>query len=252
MSADGQKVAIITGAGRNVGYATAAALLEVGFNVVVAENDEARGQQAADRLNEANTGDGFAIYLPCDVSSETSVAALVDETVARFGSVTVLVNNVAITDRGATVLTLESDVWDSVLAVTLTSVFNCTKHAAKAMVAGGKGGVVVNVGSTSAHVGRKNALAYGVAKAGVLSLTRSSAVQLGEHGIRVVAVSPNKVGSPVGEDEEPTDRKRTNVLGRGAVPEDIATAIRFIVSDEAGFITGTELFVDGGASITSG
>ncbi|HZL06179.1 MAG TPA: SDR family oxidoreductase, partial [Coriobacteriia bacterium] len=92
-----------------------------------------------------------------------------------------------------------------------------------------------------------NATAYSAAKGAVLNLSRSLASQLGPHGIRVNTVTPNKVGSPVGEDEEPADRKRANLLGRGAVPDDIANAVAFMASDEAGFVTAADLLVDGGS-----
>jgi NAD(P)-dependent dehydrogenase (short-subunit alcohol dehydrogenase family) len=117
------------------------------------------------------------------------------------------------------------------------------------MVAQERGGSIVNIGSTSAHRARANALAYPVAKAGVLSLTRSLAVQLAPHRIRVNSVTPNKVGSPVGQDAEPADRGRSNLVDRPAVPGDIAAAVAFLVSDAAGFITAQELVVDGGAFV---
>jgi NAD(P)-dependent dehydrogenase (short-subunit alcohol dehydrogenase family) len=115
------------------------------------------------------------------------------------------------------------------------------------MVAAGRGGAIVNIGSTSGYRARVNATAYAAAKAAVLSLTRSMAAQLGEHGIRVNTVVPNKVGSPVGQDVEPEGRKRDNVLNRGAVPADIANAVAFVASDEAGFMTAADILVDGGS-----
>ena len=119
-----------------------------------------------------------------------------DDIADRFGRLDILVNNVAITDRGATVLDLDEDVWDQVLKVTLTSVFLCTKYAGRKIVAGGGGGNVVNIGSTSGYRARPNALAYPAAKAAVINMTRSIAAQLAPHGIRVNSVTPNKVGSP--------------------------------------------------------
>jgi len=242
------KVAIVTGAGRNVGGAVASQLVEAGAFVVVAELDAARGTEMARLLNQRR--DGCARFVHTDVASEASVAGLVETTVDAFGGLDVLVNNVAITDRGRTVLDLEADEWEAVLRVTLTSAYLCTRYAARAMQRSG-GGSIINIGSTSAHVGRRNALAYGVAKAGLLSLTRSCAVQLGEHGIRVNTVSPNKVGSPVGQAVEADDRRRDNALGRAATPDDVAAAVVFMASDSSSFVTGTELLVDGGALIQS-
>lgn len=239
------KTAIVTGAGRNVGAAVAHRLVREGAHVAVVDLDEARGRTTAVALNELR--EGAAQFFQCDVSSSPEVQRLVAVVVEEFGGVDVLVNNVAITDRGPSVLDLEEEVWHRVFAVTLDSVFFCSKYTAKHMVDSGRAGSIVNIGSTSGYRGRLNATAYSAAKAGVVSLTRSLASQLGPHGIRVNTVVPNKVGSPVGEDHEPADRKRGNVLGRGAVPEDIANAVAFIASDEAGFITASELLVDGGS-----
>lgn len=235
----------MTGAGRNVGRAIAETFVGDGANVIVAEFDEERGGRTAQELNALRSGS--ARFVRCDVASATDVRQMVDEAVATFGGVDVLVNNVAITDRGSTVLDLDEDEWDRVFAVTLRSAFLCSKYAGRRMVEQGRGGCIVNIGSTSGHRARANALAYPVAKAGVLSLTRSLAVQLAPHGIRVNTVSPNKVGSPVGQDVEPENRRRTNLIGRGAVPDDIAQAVRFLVSDGAGFITAQEIVVDGGS-----
>lgn len=172
---------------------------------------------------------------------------MVADVVRSFGGIDVLVNNVAITDRGPTVLDLDEEVWHRVFAITLDSVFLCSKYVARSMVEQGRSGAIVNIGSTSGYRGRRNATAYSAAKGAVLSLSRSLASQLGPHGIRVNLVVPNKVGSPVGEDQEPIDRKRDNLLGRGAVPEDIANAVAFVASDDASFMTASEVLVDGGS-----
>lgn len=243
------RTAVITGSGRNLGLAIAAEMVGLGANVVVAENDRGRGSAAVEYLDSISRGSAAFAY--CDVGSEGSVIKMVESARGEFGRLDVLVNNVAISDRGNTILDEPIDVWRAVINTTLTSAYLCTKHAGKAMVEHGNGGAIVNIGSTSAHVGRHNALAYGVAKAGLLSLTRSTAVQLGPYGIRVNTVSPNKVGSPVGESEENADRIRNNALGRAANLEEVARAVVFLASDSAGFVTGTELMVDGGASIRS-
>ncbi len=239
------RTAVVTGAGRNVGRAIAAALVGDGANVVVAEFDEQRGRATERELNAVRPGS--ARFIRCDVALAEDVRRMVATAVAAFGGVDILVNNVAITDRGSTVLDLDEAEWDRVFAVTLRSAFLCSKYVARQMVEQARGGNIVNIGSTSAHRARANALAYPVAKAGVLSLTRSLAVQLAPHRIRVNSVTPNKVGSPVGQDAEPSDRGRNSLVDRPAVPDDIAAAVGFLVSDAAGFITAQELIVDGGA-----
>lgn len=239
------KTAIVTGGGRNVGQAIARRLVAEGAQVAIVDLDPGRGEAVAAELDGVRGGS--ARFVQCDVSSSEDVQRMVADVVAAFGGVDVLVNNVAITDRGHTVLDLDEDLWHRVMAITLDSVFLCSKYAGRVMVDQGRGGAIVNIGSTSGHRGRANATAYSAAKGAVLNLTRSLAVQLGRHGIRVNTVTPNKVGSPVGQDEEPADRKRTNLLGRGAVPGDIANAVAFVASDEAGFVTAADLLVDGGS-----
>jgi len=238
------KIALVTGAGRNVGAAVAQRFADEGAGVAVVDLDPERGQRTVAEIEAKHPG--AAHYVKCDVSDSADVQAMVADVVERLGGIDVLVNNVAITDRGATVLNLDEEVWHRVLKVTLDSVFLCSKYVGRHMVDSGRAGSIVNIGSTSGFHGRPNALVYGVAKAGVLNMSRSMANQLGRHGIRVNTVIPNKVGSPVGEEIEPEGRKRENLLGRGGQPEDIAAAVAFMASDDAGFVTATDLLVDGG------
>lgn len=239
-----EKSVVVTGAGRNVGRAVARRFVREGARVAVVELDAERGQAACDELNAIRTGS--ARFVSCDVSSSADVQRMVATVAARHDGLDVLVNNVAISDRN-NVLGTEDEDWHRVMSVTLDSVFFCSKYAGRQMVEQGRGGVIINIGSTSAHRGRTMATAYPAAKAGVVNFTRVLAAQLGPHGIRVNTVTPNKVGSAVGEDTETSDRARSNLLGRGAVPDDVANAVAFLASDEAGFITAAELLVDGGA-----
>ncbi|MGH2819503.1 MAG: SDR family NAD(P)-dependent oxidoreductase [Actinomycetota bacterium] len=240
-----RRVAFVTGAGRNIGEEIAVTLAGEGLDVAVVDLDEPRALRTAARV-EAQGG-GEALVLCGDVSDPAEVRRMVGEVVETWGAIDVLVNNVAITDRGKNILELDEEEWERVLRVTLGSAFVCTKYVAAEMVRRGNGGRIVNIGSTSGHRGRANATAYSVAKAGIINLTRSLALQLGPNGIRVNTVTPNKIGSPVGEDAEPPDRQRSNLVGRAGTPADVANAVRFLVSDEAGFITSAELLVDGGS-----
>ncbi len=244
------RCAIVTGAGRNVGEAIAHRFAAEGARVVVADIDPQAAARVAKAINDEHPDS--AVPLSCDVSQPEDVKALVEQAWSGLGHIDTLVNCVAITDRPATVLDLPDELWRKVLDVTLTASFLTTKYLAKRMVAEERGGVILHIGSTSGQFARKNALAYPTAKAAVYALVRSLALQLGAHGIRVNTVSPNKVGSPVGTDVEPANRERRNLVGRGCTPQDIANAVTFMVSDEAGFITGTDLLVDGGALISSG
>ena len=244
------RVVIVTGAGRNVGQAISKELASRGAWVAVVDLDSESAARVAKELNQARAGS--AVALTADVSVPADVQRMVDAACEALGPVDTLVNCVAITDRPTDVLQLDDDRWDQVLRVTLTSAFLTTKYVARRIVASGTPGVIIHIGSTSGHFARRNALAYPTAKAGVYALTRSLALQLGQHGIRVNTVSPNKVGSPVGQSEEPASRERKNLIGRGCEPQDIANAVAFMVSAEASFVTGTDLLVDGGALIASG
>ncbi|HTI88099.1 MAG TPA: SDR family oxidoreductase, partial [Alphaproteobacteria bacterium] len=166
-----------------------------------------------------------------------------------FGRIDILVNNVAISDNKH-ILDITKEEWDRVIGVTLTAPFLCGKYAAKQMVAQGSGGKIVNIGSTSGFRGRTRAVAYTAAKGGLANLTRTMAVQLAPHKIRVNAVIPNKIGSPVGKEDFDPTRPVNNIAGRHGQPIDLARAVLFMASDESDFVYGDMLFVDGGASVT--
>jgi NAD(P)-dependent dehydrogenase (short-subunit alcohol dehydrogenase family) len=243
MKLSGQ-VAVITGAGRNIGEDTAKLFAAEGAKVAVVDMDKGRGDKVAADIVTQN-GDAKAFV--ADVSSEQDIAALVADVVAQWGRIDILVNNAAISDNKH-VLEITKGEWDKVMAVTLTGPFLMSQHVARQMVKQGSGGKIINIGSTSGFFGRSRAIAYTAAKGGVANLTRSLAVQLAPHRIRVNGVVPNKIGSPVGKDEFDPTRPVVNLVGRPGVPIDLARAILFLASDESEFIVGEMLFVDGGVS----
>jgi NAD(P)-dependent dehydrogenase (short-subunit alcohol dehydrogenase family) len=243
MKLSGQ-VAVITGAGRNIGEDTAKLFAAEGAKVAVVDMDKGRGDKVAADIVTQN-GDAKAFV--ADVSSEQDIAALVADVVAQWGRIDILVNNAAISDNKH-VLEITKGEWDKVMAVTLTGPFLMSQHVARQMVKQGSGGKIINVGSTSGFFGRSRAIAYTAAKGGVANLTRSLAVQLAPHRIRVNGVVPNKIGSPVGKDEFDPTRPVVNLVGRPGVPIDLARAVLFLASDESEFIVGEMLFVDGGVS----
>ncbi len=238
------QVAIVTGAGRNIGADTAKLFAREGASVAVVDMDRNR----ADAVVEAIRGGGgkAKTYL-CDVADENQIVATVNAVASEFGRLDILVNNVAISDNKH-VFDITKAEWDRVFAVCLTAPMLFSKYAAQAMIAGGRGGKIVNVSSTSGHFGRPRAIAYTAAKAGVINLTRSLAIQLAPHNIRVNCVVPNKIGSPVGKDTFNPDRKVLNLRNRPGEPIDLARAMLFLASDDSDFIDGTELFVDGGCA----
>lgn len=237
------KVAIVTGVGRNIGEAIAERLVKDGFKVVGADIDKNSAQPVADRLNAI--ADGSMVAVACDVSSKADVENLTRATVDIWGSVDALVNNAAISDH-STVLDLDDGEWDRVMAVSAKGPFLCTQAVAREMVRRGTHGAIINIASTSGHLSRGDATAYPASKAAVLSLSRTSALQLAPYGIRVNAVSPNRVGSPVGVAEVRRAGEVKNLVGRNGEPADIASAVAFLLADSSSFINGTELIVDGG------
>ena len=238
------QVAIVTGAGRNIGEEIAKLFAVEGARVAVVDMDAGRGGRVAAEIRQSG---GDAQLFLADVSRGSDVAELVRAVVARFGRIDILVNNVAISDNKH-ILDISEEEWDRVLAVTLKSQFLMGKYVAAQMVAQGKGGRIVNIGSTSGFMGRSRAIAYSAAKGGVANLTRAMAAQLAPHRIRVNAIVPNKIGSPVGKDEFDPTRPVPNMAKRPGDPKEAAKAVLFLVSDDSSFVYGANLFVDGGVS----
>ena len=237
------QVAIVTGGGRNIGEAAARLFASEGAAVGVIDLNEASAIAVANAITKAG---GRAIAIKADVSNEDDVRMLVDRVASTFGKINIVINNVAISDNKS-VFDLTAEEWDRVMAVCVRSPFLVSKYAAKKMIEGGQKGAIVNIGSTSGHRGRNSATAYTAAKAAVLNLTRSLAIQLAPHGIRVNSVSPNRVGSPVGKQEIDLSRGVINLLKRPGEPEEVAKALLFLVSDASSFVVGEDLLVDGGS-----
>jgi NAD(P)-dependent dehydrogenase (short-subunit alcohol dehydrogenase family) len=236
------KVAIVTGGGRNIGEAVARLFAIEGAKVAVVDLDRPRGERVAASIKAVG---GTAEPFVADVSKGADVAALVQAVVARFGRVDILVNNVAISDNKSILEITEED-WDRVMNVTLKSQFLMSKQVAEQMIAQGVAGNIVNVGSTSGWQGRRRAIAYSTAKGAIANFTRALAVQLAPHKIRVNAIVPNKIGSPVGREEFDPTRPVENMLKRPGEPDEAARAILFLASDDSSFIIGENMFVDGG------
>jgi len=238
------QVAIVTGAGRNIGEEIAKLFAAEGAKVAVVDMDKARGERVTALIKGQG---GEAELFVADVSRGDQVTALIAAVAARFGRIDILVNNVAISDNKH-IFDLSEEDWDRVLAVTLKSQFLMGKHVAQQMAKQPTGGRIVNIGSTSGFVGRSRALAYSAAKGGVANLTRAMAAQLAPYKIRVNAIVPNKIGSPVGKDEFDPTRPVPNMAKRPGEPREAAKAVLFLVSEDSSFVYGANLFVDGGVS----
>jgi NAD(P)-dependent dehydrogenase (short-subunit alcohol dehydrogenase family) len=246
------KVAIVTGAGGNIGRATARRLAAEGASVTVADLDGAAAEEVVAEIVAAG---GAARAQTTDVTDPDAVEAMVRDTVVAYGGLDVLHNNaaaIALNGRDQDVVTMDLDTWRGVLDVNLTGPMLGCRSAIPAMLERG-GGAIVNTASAAAFYGSKSLAAYGTSKAGLVALTRSVATAYGDRGIRCNAVAPGVVvdraaqdalGGPMG------DRLRryttSHLVGRLGYPEEIATAVAYLASDDAAFVTGETLRIDGG------
>jgi NAD(P)-dependent dehydrogenase (short-subunit alcohol dehydrogenase family) len=243
------KVAIVSGTGPNIGQEIARVLAQEGAKVVCADYVEENARRAAQAVQDAG---GEAIAVQVDIRREEDVERMVAVALERYGAIHILVNNAAITVN-KNLLTITPDEWKACLDVILTGTFYCCRHVARAMIERGIKGVIINIASTSGHRGRPNAIAYCTAKAGILNMTRAMAVELAPYGIRVNSVSPTRTGTPVGKPDSKEPRTAPEIpLGRIGHPRDQAYAVLYLASDEASFVTGIDLRVDGGALATWG
>ena len=249
------KVALITGARRGIGYATALAFASEGAHVALADLDQVDVKRAAAQIAERGTS--RAIGLTADVSQQDQAEALVSQTVAEFGRLDILVNCAGIIAR-STIMEATEAQWDSVLGVNLKGTFFCSRAAADHMVARGGGGAIVNIASVAAAKARLDNVVYSASKAGVTAVTRALALELAPHGVRVNAIAPGPTDTDmvrVSRTEEELERMWRGELkayrlpipiGRILTPEDQAKAALFLASDLASGVTGQVLYVDGG------
>jgi 3-oxoacyl-[acyl-carrier protein] reductase len=236
------KIAIITGGGRGIGKATAQLFTNEGATVVIAEFDEVSGQSTANELG--------AHFIKTDISNEESVNALFNFVSSEFGQLDILVNNAGIL-ADSTLKKLDPDSFDAVINVNLRGVYLCGRAAADIMIEQGSG-VILNATSVVAHHGNFGQTNYVASKAGVIGMTKVWARELGKDGIRVNAVAPGfiQTNMTAGMPEKVVDMMGKKVpLKRWGQPEDVANAYAFLASDEASYITGAVLNVDGGVVV---
>jgi 3-oxoacyl-[acyl-carrier protein] reductase len=238
----GKIVVITAAAGTGIGFATAKRCLEEGATVVISDAHERRLGEAADTLAEMPESAGVRpLAVPCNVTDETQVQRLYDAAVERHGRFDVAVNNAGLGGQ-VDVVDMSDDQWSLVLDVTLTGTFRCTRAALRHFYARGGGGVIVNNASVLGWRAQAGQSHYAAAKAGVMALTRCSAVEAAPHGVRINAVSPSLALHPflnkVMPDEELAELTRREVLGRGAEVWEVASVIAFLASEYATFMTG--------------
>jgi NAD(P)-dependent dehydrogenase (short-subunit alcohol dehydrogenase family) len=244
------KVAIVTGAGMGMGAATARVMAGYGARVVVSDINDVAGAETVAAILAAG---GEARFVACDVAEEDQVEALIAATVAAYGRLDCAVNNAAITPDTLPIAEADMAAWDRVVRVDLRSVMLCMKYEIRQLLAQGQGGAIVNVGSVSSFRPQPGNSAYVAAKHGVIGLTKTGSLEYAGQGIRVNAVLPGAIDTPMlrhalvqnnfTEEEFAPALSLFNRFGR---PEEVAEASAWLCSDASSYVTGHSLAVEGG------
>lgn len=243
-----EKVAIVTGGGRGIGRAIALKLAEVGATVVINDvGDSAPTEGVAEEIGKMGRE---SLVLLADVSQSTEVASLVDGTVEKYGRVDILVNNAGIT-RDQLIMRMSDDEWDAVLGINLKGVFLCSKAVLRPMMKQ-RWGRIINISSIVGLIGNAGQANYASAKAGIIGLTRTIAKEVASRGITANAIAPGFIDTAMTQ-QLPEERRQELMnqvpLGFLGTPGDVAEVVAFLASEEARYITGQVVTVDGGISL---
>lgn len=243
------KVALVTGGASGIGQATALAFARAGARVAVSDINAAGGEETVRAIER---GKGVATFVKADVTKESEVVTLIDRVVAAYGQLDCAHNNAGLLGKPLVQMAdYEEETWDRVIAVNLKGVWLCMKHELRQMARQG-GGAIVNTASVAGLIGGRFGAAYYASKHGVMGLTKAAAIEYAQQGIRVNAVCPGFIPTPMTEpvlrmsaDAEARQRER-NPMGRLGTPEEVAEAVVWLCSDTASFVTGHGLVMDGG------
>src|SRR5215468_9800951 len=239
------KVAVVTGAGRNIGRAIALTLAEAGASVLVnARSNKAEAEAVAREIEAAG---GYALVHLGDVADAKSMQAMADAAVARFGRIDILINNAALR-REKPFAEMDHAEWREILDVTLDGAFHCAKACLPAL-RNSAAGTIINIGGLSAHTGARNRAHVVTAKAGIVGFTRALANDLAADGITVNCVVPGLIGTPRAKDKPEPAHYLTHqtITGERGKPEDVAAVVRFLCGPAARYITGQAIHANGGA-----
>lgn len=242
------KAAVITGSARGIGFAISKKLAQEGTAIVL--NDIVDRESAADSIEGIEALGVDVIYVQADISRPDQAKNLMEEAFKKFGNVEILVNNAGIT-RDSLILRMKEKDWDDVITINLKGTFSCTQAAAKYMIKQ-RSGVIVNIASVVGIYGNAGQANYSASKAGVIGLTKTSAKELASRGIRVNAVAPGFIETEMTK-KLPEEARNIVIeripLARFGSPDDVASLVCFLASDDAGYITGQVVGLDGGLVI---
>jgi len=248
-----ERTALVTGAGSGIGEATARLLAQEGARVVVVDRDADRASRVARAIRDAG---GESRDFQADVGEAAQVEAMIDFAVSAYGGLDVLHNNAAHGDF-ARIADLSLESWSRTLAVVLTAAFVATRRALPIMIRQGRG-AIINTASVAGLFAEDHLAAYSTAKAGLIHFTRCTAVENARHGVRANVVCPGTIATPAllsGVARDPRVRARMEAaqpLGRLGMPEEVASLVAYLASDEASFITGANYVIDGGSTVGRG
>jgi NAD(P)-dependent dehydrogenase (short-subunit alcohol dehydrogenase family) len=244
------KVALVTGAASGIGRATAVRFAQDGASVIVADMDDRGGEETVALIRETGAQ---AMFIHCDVSQEADAKALVDAALETYGRLDYAVNNAGILQPFQPLTELSTEWFDRSIAVNLRGVFLGMKYQIPAILKSG-GGAIVNTSSAAGLVGMAGLTAYSASKHGVGGLTKSAALEYAKAGVRINAVNPGGVKTPMAAHaaegvQMPANMPDPHPIGHSAEPEEIANAITWLCSDEASFVVGQNIAVDGGMTV---
>jgi 3-oxoacyl-[acyl-carrier protein] reductase len=248
----GNKIALITGAGSGMGKAAALLFAGEGAKIAAVDINEEQVRQTAAEISKRG---GEALAIRADVSKSDDVQRMVDETVAKFGALNVVYNNAGIEGGSNYIVNMTEDQFDQVIAINLRGVFLGMKYTLPHLIKAG-GGSIINQASIAGMIAIKGGAGYAASKAGVVALTRVAALEYGRYNIRVNAICPGAIETPMaqrirkGEPPKPQALQRISVFGRMAEADEIAKVALFLASDDASFATGAPFVIDGGWTIS--